>query len=85
MEIKRILEEDENYLPEQVEAVPEAERPKKKKKKKGKTALPLLFLEHEPYLLGGGVNCCRKAESHLEKHPQHIGGVCMSPPDGGKN
>jgi hypothetical protein len=84
MEIKRILEEDENYIPEQVEAVPEAEKPKKKKKKKVKS-VPLLFVEHEPYFLGGGVNCCRKAQpAHQEKHPQHIGGVCVTLPDGRK-
>jgi hypothetical protein len=65
MEIARILEEDNNYgMDEQCEEiVPEAtlaKASKKKKKKKGKT-VPLLFIEHEPYFLGGGVNCCRKA------------------------
>jgi hypothetical protein len=68
------------------EAVPEAtpaKASKKKKKKKGKT-VPLLFIEHEPYFLGGGINCCRKAQpAHQEKHPQHIGGVCVTLPDGG--
>ncbi len=87
-EIRRILEEDENYRPEpeSEEVLLEVFEKKTKKKKKGKGAVPLLLVEHPPFFLGGGADCqaCRKApEQTAGRLPQQIEAVCVNLPDGG--